>query len=142
MKIFGQECLTTSLPKLRVLRDLGIYPKTKPEHWKKPYRNDDKNWIEDGDVPTWHYIAFEIPKTLLLDYIWFPTVLDFGSFKPRIDAQFYFFNQRKKVLAYPYDDRGMDVISPNIEFLKKLYIAHYADLHEYDLERIRKKFFE
>ena len=52
--------------------------------------------------------------------------------QPNPGCDVYLFNLQKKVVVFPYDDRGMDVVGPNRELLAVLYKRHQSYLLDYD----------
>jgi hypothetical protein len=57
---------------------------------------------------------------------------DFGAIQPRANCAVYLFNLPKRVMVFPYDDRGMDVVGANTELLLQLYQRHHAWLLDHD----------
>ena len=93
-------------------------------------------WRGDEDYADslWHYVAFEAPAEYLISALWCALSSDFGSIEPSPTADIYLFNLDKEVMVFPYDDRGMDIVGPNKQFLKDQYdkFGHY--LLDYDRE--------
>lgn len=72
---------------------------------------------------------------------------DFPSRQPRLDQngfltgkEIYFVNIDKKLIFHMYDDRGLDIISPDKEILRPIFKKHNDWILDYDRERIDKQF--
>ncbi len=132
VKVYGGKTLLSSLSILKSLREAGLYPISGKEHWTE----FDEEWVGDEDYANslWHFIAFKAPSENLVNALWCAFSSDFGSIEPRPMADVYLFNLDKEVMVFPYDDRGMDVVGPNKQFLKEQYdnFGHY--LLDYDRE--------
>jgi hypothetical protein len=57
--------------------------------------------------------------------------------RPAIWWDLYIFDINLGVLIHPYDDRGLDVVGPNQEAIRKLYTENNEWLLDYDLEKMR-----
>ena len=57
---------------------------------------------------------------------------------PQIGCDPYFIDFNNKVLANPYDDRGMDIIGSNKKLLQKLYTEHNDYLLGCNVEEMKK----
>jgi hypothetical protein len=138
VKIYGGKTLLSCLSILKSLREAGLYPTSDKEYWTE----FDEEWQDDEDFTgsLWHYIAFKIPAEYLVNALWCALSSDFGCIKPSPEADIYLFNLDKEVMAFPYDDRGMDVVGPNKQFLKEQYdqFGHY--LLGYDSEAMDAEF--
>lgn len=77
-------------------------------------------------------IAFRPPLSLLQNLLWCALAKDFGTIRPSPFCDIYLFNPALRVMALPYDDRGMDVVGPNREFLRQLYQKHQQYLLDHD----------
>lgn len=132
VRVYAEKSLLTKLSTLRSLRETGLYPASKKEHWSE----FDDEWIGDEEYANalWHYIAFKVSPEYLVNALWCAFSVDFGSIEPRPMVDVYLFNLEKEVMIFPYDDRGMDVVGPNKDFLKEQYnmFGHY--LLDYDRE--------
>lgn len=51
-----------------------------------------------------------------------------------------FVNLNKKIMFYMYDDRGLDIIAPNKEIIKYLYVKHKNLILEYNRKEIDNLF--
>lgn len=132
VRVYGGKSLLSSLSTLRSLGEAGLYPESEKEHWSE----FDEEWRGDKDYADslWHYIAFKAPYEYLVNALWCALSSDFGFIEPRPMADIYLFNLDKKVMVFHYDDRGMDIVGPNKQFLKEQYdkFGHY--LLDYDKE--------
>lgn len=59
---------------------------------------------------------------------------------PNIQGQVYLINTDKKIIFNMYDDRGLDIISTDKEFLKSLYKTFDSWLLDYDRDEMKKRF--
>jgi hypothetical protein len=122
---------------LRELRVAGIVVPKAREVWVEI---DDEPDDEDEDV-YWVSCAFEVPSTKLQNLLWCAVTTDFGSsLRPNPRCRVYLLNPDKGIVAHPYDDRGMDVISRRSSALARLYERHKDLLLEYDMEAMRATF--
>lgn len=72
---------------------------------------------------------------------------DFSPRQPRLDEnsvftskEVYFINIDKKLIFNMYDDRGLDIISTDIETIRPIYKKHNDWLLDYDRKQIDKQF--
>ena len=115
---------------LESLRSAGIVIPAWREVWSEAI--DQEDWYCDSVPEYWIYLAFKAPVSLLESFLWCALAKDFRAIQPNPGCDFYLFNMQKKVLAFPYDDRGMDVVGPNKEMLSALYEGHRPDVLKYD----------
>lgn len=132
VRVYGGKKLLTSLSALRALREAGLYPMSGKEHWTE----FDEEWHGDEDYvdSLWHYIAFNASCEYIVNALWCALSSDFSRIKPNPRADIYLFNLNKEVMVFPYDDRGMDIIGPNKQFLKEQYGRFGQCLLNYDKE--------
>jgi Domain of unknown function (DUF3885) len=97
-------------------------------------------WLEEVAEEGSLFVAFSASTTLLPRLLWCALAADIGSIRPRVPCSVYLFNLDSRVMALPYDDRGMDVVGPNPSLLEKLYQQHTAYLLEHDREAMRASF--
>lgn len=89
------------------------------------------NDLVSDDMPEyWITIAFEIPKTKLNNLLWCALCVDFPNIQPNPACMVYLFNRHKPIMVFPYDDRGMDVVSAQQPLLDKLSIKYQSYLLE------------
>ncbi len=139
LKFYARPALLSCLSTLRVLRDLELLPVTEKEHWVEQTETE-SDWGdgEESQDYVWHHIAFKASRKHLTNALWLAFASDFGPIKPRASVDVYLFNLKKKVLVWPYDDRGMDIVGPNKAFLRKLYheFNHYLlDYHRQEMDK-------
>ncbi len=118
---------------LRSLSDAGIRIPALREVWSTDRDDEGLSSI---------HLAFEAPVNRLPNLLWCALASDFGSIEPRPSCNVYLFNLEKNLLAFPYDDRGMDVVGPNRELLAMLYRKHGAYLLDHDMAAMRRSFEE
>jgi Domain of unknown function (DUF3885) len=97
-------------------------------------------WLEEIAEDCSLFVAFSASATLLPRLFWCALSADFGSIRPRPLCSVYLFNLEARVMVFPYDDRGMDVVGPNSNLLESLYRKHGGYLLEHDLEAMRASF--
>jgi hypothetical protein len=98
-------------------------------------------WLEQAPETTgeplwWVHVAFQVPKSLLPNLLWCAVARDFSSIQPNPGCQIYLFDLQNKLMALPYDDRGMDVVGENLQALKLLYTNFVGYLLEYDRQKM------
>ncbi|WP_419905048.1 DUF3885 domain-containing protein [Kiloniella sp.] len=77
------------------------------DHWSELNNPD-----EDDEWHVYrHTLLYEAPYKDITPLLWMAIASDLGV-KPTINANIFFFDREEEILAYPYDDRGMDLISP------------------------------
>ena len=128
-----KECLTH-------LRKMGVpLPKSR-EIWVLPPENaEEGSESSEGD---WHdhILAFPGDQTMLDSLLWTALASDYGPIQPRPMVSIYIFNISKKIALFPYDDRGMDIVGPNKEFLRSLYHRFNHTLLDYDRAKMDELF--
>lgn len=117
-------------PVLAALRDAGIRIPEDRVQWSEAVPEDDR--VTDDQAEYWVNIAFRPPLSLLQNLLWCALAKDFGNIQPRPLCDIYLFNPGLRVVAFPYDDRGMDVVGPNRAVLRHLYQKHQQYLLDYD----------
>jgi hypothetical protein len=115
---------------LRELAQAGIRIPREHDIWIEPTPPEDR--FEDDTESWWLNVAFEISTAKLQNLLWCAIVSDFGSLHPNPQCRVYLVNLAEKVMAHPYDDRGMDVLGPNHALLAMLYARHNHRLLDYD----------
>ena len=108
------------------LHSAGIEFPQKRCVWSEPV--EEKRFADTTSPARWVTIAFEVPTTLLQNLLWCALVTDFVGIRPRPGCLVYLIDLKKEILVFPYDDRGMDVISPNQILLKALYAKYFQHL--------------
>ncbi|MBX0292078.1 DUF3885 domain-containing protein [Hymenobacter sp. HSC-4F20] len=61
---------------------------------------------------------------------------DFGNRKPVLHGDTFFLNQRTSLIFYMYDDRGLDIIGPDVASLRYLYEEFNELILDYDRPQI------
>lgn len=105
-------------------------------------------WLEEAsqdegfgnDKVSWLHIAFETSPTLLQNCLWCALAADIGSIRPRPLCDIYLFNLESRVMVFPYDDRGMDVVGSNPALLARIYSKHHQHLLIYDRQTMAVAF--
>ena len=125
----------------KLLRELGhadIKPGKNREMWSEVVHVDDRT-AENSDEQ-WIHAAFNVPKTLLQNLLWCALATDFSTIRPNPDCLVYLFEMQKKIVVFPYDDRGMDVVGENHDELVSLYQKHNQCLLEYNRDEMDIRF--
>jgi hypothetical protein len=65
---------------------------------------------------------------------------DFPPRRPQLHDDVFFLNLRSRVILHMYDDRGLDLISPDVETLRPLYASLQPLLLDYDREQMAATF--
>jgi hypothetical protein len=116
---------------LKSLSDAGIKIPAVREVWMTDRDDDGMSSI---------FLAFEATAHLLPNLLWCALASDFGSIKPNPGCSYYLFNLQEGLLAFPYDDRGMDVVGPNRDLLTMLYRKCGTYLLDYDRPVMQRSF--
>jgi hypothetical protein len=124
--------------KLESLKSAGIIIPAQRTIWSEEI--DSKDWFCNSMPEYWVYLSFEAPMATLETLLWCALAKDFPAIQPKPYCDIYLFNLQKKVLALPYDDRGMDVVGPNRKILSALYEKHQSYLLGYDRQAMDKCF--
>lgn len=64
---------------------------------------------------------------------------DFPMMKPSIEQEVYIINIKKKLIFYIYDDRGLDIVASNNEFLIELYNRFDEWILECNRDKIKQQ---
>ena len=130
LAFYGKKSLLGNLSVFRDLVECQIeIPKKDCQIWQKQY--------PEAELRT--FITFSTNKKELPKLLWSAIASDMGV-KPRVNCSIYIYCSELGVLVHPYDDRGLDVIGPNKELLKKLYTKFHHYLLDYDIEEMDKKY--
>ncbi|QXH48745.1 DUF3885 domain-containing protein [Pseudomonas xanthosomatis] len=122
----------------RALDSAGIRIPAQRESWSEKTHPDD--WFSEDEPEYQLYLAFEAPLSLLEPLLWCALASDFQAIRPKPRCAFFLFNLNKRLMVYPYDDRGMDVVGPGRAALGELYEAHRGWLLDYDREAMDATF--
>ena len=122
---------------LLALRRAGIY--IPAQRWLWSEESDEDDGCEETRPDYWLYLAFESPATSLEALLTCALAKDLDE-EIHTCCDLYLFDLEKGVVAFPYDDRGMDVVGPNAEALRNLYYTHQEYLFGYNLEIMEKTF--
>jgi hypothetical protein len=122
---------------LRELRIAGlVVPKTRDVWLEAEEQADDAD-----ESAHWISCAFEVSIAKLQNLLWCAVATDFrSSLRPNPRCRVYLLNPDKGILVHPYDDRGMDVISPCKSALAGLYERHNDLLLAHDIEAMLHTF--
>ena len=122
---------------LLALKHAGIHIPTQRWLWLEERDRDD--WCDESGPDYWLYLAFEAPVRSIEALLSCALAKDLGlGSEPYCDV--YLFNLEKGIVAFPYDDRGMDVVGPNTVALRNLYSVHQKYLLDYDRAIMEKTF--
>lgn len=122
----------------RALRSAGIH--IPAQRWIWAEETDRDEWCSEFEPEYSIYLAFNAPVSLTDTLLWCALSKELPPIEPRPLCDVYLFSLKKSILVFPYDDRGMDVVGPNGEFLSTLYETHQAYLLDYDRASMDKTF--
>jgi hypothetical protein len=125
-------------PALSDLKEAGVTIPRERSIWTDPLERGD--WFDENDAEFWFNVAFKIPNSLIQNLLWCAFAKDFGSIRPNPHGMVYFFNLEKRVMVFPYDDRGMDAVGPNHALLNSVFQKNRRYLLEYDLATMLQTF--
>ncbi|MCZ4279374.1 DUF3885 domain-containing protein [Kiloniella laminariae] len=86
-----------------------------------------------------HFILYDAPCKDLKSLVWISLAKSLGI-RPDINGEVYLFDLEKQILAHPYDNRGIDLISPNVDKLNPIYQDLNHLLFDYDREKMDRVF--
>ena len=124
---------------LAQLKGAGIRIPAARAIWCEPIAGPDWSF-DEGERGWWINVAFRAPQALLPSFLWCAMAADLGSIRPRPFCSTYLFHLERRVMVWPYDDRGMDVVGPNREFLAQLYRTHHHHLLDHDRASMEETF--
>ncbi len=122
LSFYGGKTLLSALSLFKDVKDCGLEIPKGSECWCNPTP-------QEGNYR--HFVLFTVPRSSLTSVLWGAIAQDLGV-RPRIRGSLYLFSLEKTVLANPYDDRGMDIISPDRQPLNRLYHKYNSWLLDYD----------
>lgn len=111
---------------LSSIRDCGI-------RIPRPYAT----WTEGPDEDDLYraFLAFRAGRGMMNRLLWGALATEMGI-HPGLPCRVYLADVERGILAFPYDDRGMDVIGPNHSLLRELYTRFNPWLLDHDRERM------
>jgi hypothetical protein len=127
--------------RVRALSQLQIKIPRERFIWTEEVAPADR-WDDESDGAEWWVnLAFYLPIELIQNILWSPLAGDFASIRPQVGASVYLFDLERGLIVFPYDDRGMDVVGNDRQFLTHLYHKYDRYLLDYDRE-VMAKYFE
>lgn len=137
ISFYGGAGLLKNLSTFRQLDSLDIkLNRSSCEIWQEQYSEEDE--VSDNDYFR-TFIIFPIGRKIMLSLLWSAVATDF-NIEPRVSAHIYFFSPKLRLLAHPYDDRGMDIIGPNYDLKQSLFNDFNHYLLDYDRETMNEYF--
>ncbi len=122
-----------NLSVFKELQDCGIsIPRDSYTTWQTHHEDDDAMRL---------FISYPLKLGDLDKHLWGVLAQELGI-RPAFQSSLYLIDFDKKIIAHPYDDRGMDIIGSNIALLTDLYRTFYDYLLDYDLDQMKKSFGE
>jgi len=118
------------------LKEAGIAISRERSIWAEPINRED--WFDESDPEAWVNVAFRASTSLIPNLLW--CAFASGNIRPCLHSCLYLFNIEQRVMVWPYDDRGMDVVGPNHALLASLFRKHRRYLLEHDIEVMCKTF--
>lgn len=94
---------------------------------------------QNGEVMSRVFVFFEIRREELHLLLWGVLASELGI-RPRLRYSLYVADLSRRILAHPYDDRGMDLVAPQAPLMAGLYKTFNANLLDHDRERMDKIF--
>jgi hypothetical protein len=126
---YGEDTILENLSSLKGLEDCQITVNN-PESWEKYDSEDESKRI---------FIAFTSNKKEIKKVLWGVLATELGI-TPQIGCTAYFIDFNNKIIASPYDDRGMDIIGSNKQRLQMLYTKHQNYLLNHDINEMKKHY--
>lgn len=123
---------------LIALRAAGVTIPSERSIWVEQASEEDR--FDEGEETWWLNVAFRAPVVLVQNLLWCAFVTDFPCMSPRPGCNTYLFNLERGVMVFPYDDRGMDVVGPNHDLLRAIFLKHRQLLLEYDMPAMFETF--
>jgi hypothetical protein len=124
---YGASTYLSSLSAFREVTGCGVVIPKFHESWSEVDE-------EDSDYFR-HFLLFKISSSTAKNFIWGALAQDLGI-RPRIVGKVHIVNLKNKVLVHPYDDRGMDLYSTDLELMKKKFYQFNNYLLDYDREKM------
>ncbi len=124
--------LSDFLGAIRELREAGIVIPSCREHWLVP-EPDDVELVR-------RMMCFTLPKEYIVNVLWSACSSDIHAIRPRPGFSCYIFNLDLGIAMLPYDDRGMDIVGPNHDYLKSLYNKFQGFLLDHDRQVMNNTF--
>lgn len=128
---FGKYDQSGLLSVARSLKEIELWPQATKEYWFVPEA--------DNDILGQHIIAFKISMKYLDNILWSNISSDLGV-RPSASCRLHMFDFNRSIHVFPYDDRGMDVVGPNHDMLKKVYLKYYHYLLDSDIDSMKETF--
>jgi len=126
---YGEDTILDNLSSLKGLEDCQIKIKNN-ESWEQYRKEDESQRI---------FVAFETDKKELIKILWAVLATELGI-KPQIGCDPYFIDFKNRILAHPYDDRGMDIIGNNKQRLQELYRKYNKYLLKCNVDEMKKHY--
>lgn len=136
-RIYGGSSLVSVSSVIKDLKRIGLYPNGDKEHWKQ--QDEEEPVWENEEIGYWHTISFRVPNKDLAKILWCCFARDL-AIEPCPQADLFLVNIEKGIFVWPYDDRGMDVVGPNHQFLSSLFTEFNHYLLSYDMEAMNATF--
>jgi len=86
------------------------------------------------------HIAFEAPISAINSFLWCALASDLPSIRPRVLCDVRLFDLAAGILAFPYDDRGIDVVGHDHHLLADLYTKFSNYLSAFDIDEMKRTF--
>ncbi len=138
LQYFAPTCRFEMRQALRELAVAGIAIPRKSEIWTERVAQVEQNAEDVEDY--WINVAFELPKSKVQNLLWCAIVSDLGTLGPHPGCLFYLIDIEHGIIVHPYDDRGMDIIGRDKEYLRRLFDTHRDWLLDYDLTAMNATF--
>ena len=130
--------LCTVLSGFRALKVAGVFPNVPKTYWCEQDMESEEGDLSDDGM--FHHIVYEIEPSYLTNALWCALSVDFGLIEPNPGFLIYLFDLEREIVAFPYDDRGMDVVANDAHFLQQIYHRFNHYLLDYDRKVMDERF--
>ena len=131
LSFFGEGSFIANRRIFRQIEECQLkLPRGQVESWEE---------FDDAEEITMKFLLFPFQVEELSKLLWGALATDLGI-NPKLYCNVHLVNFDLGVIVYPYDDRGMDVIGPNKQYLKGLYNKYHRYLLDYDMEEMSRCF--
>jgi Domain of unknown function (DUF3885) len=98
------------------------------------------DWFEATEPEWWLNVVFEVSLEVMQNLLGCVLARDFGTIKPNPRCLLYLIYMQSRLIVWPYDDHGLDVVGPNRDVLTGLHMKHSRWLLDDDREKMDEVF--
>lgn len=128
---YGASRYLSSLSVFREITECGIKIPKLNESWCEADEDDSNSFR--------HFLLFKISSSTAKNWLWGALAQDLGI-RPRIVGKVHLVDLENKIIAHPYDDRGMDIYSPDSGLMQNLFDQFNSYLLDYDRDVMESAF--